>query len=175
MWPPWGTAPAARPVRAPWTVIGTCSAWSFRRMARTSSSVVGNEILDASPDVRDSSRPYSSNSSLKGLMAADTQTPPLVNYSICREMLPHRFVDVTETVSIIGEFYVCAIRQAAAFSRQALYLTRSFPSLPCMQLALEKLEIFLASLTCGDVNPSSIWSEIGQVAADTVGIDSQSQ
>ena len=107
-------------------------------MARTSSSVVGNEMLDASPDVRDSSRPYSSNSSPKGLMAADTRTPPLVNYSVCREMLPHRFVDVTETVSIIGEFYVCAIRRAAAFSRQALYLTRSFPSQPRAQLALEK-------------------------------------
>mgnify|MGYP000027253547 CR=1 FL=1 len=35
-------------------------------------------------------------------------------------MLPHRFVDVTETVSIIGEFYVCAIRRTATFSRQTL-------------------------------------------------------
>ena len=144
MWPPWGTAPAARPVRAPWTVIGTCSAWSFRRMARTSSSVVGNEILDASPDVRDSSRPYSSNSSLKGLMAADTRTPPLVNYSVCREMLPHRFVDVTETVSIIGEFYVCAIRRTATFSRQTLYLTRPSHRSHAHNWRSKKLEIFFS-------------------------------
>ena len=38
-------------------------------------SVVGNEMLDASPDARDSSRPYSSNSSVKGLMVTDTRTP----------------------------------------------------------------------------------------------------
>ena len=38
---------------------------------------------------------------------------PLANYSVCREMLPHRFVDVFETVSIIGDFYVRAIRRAA--------------------------------------------------------------
>lgn len=71
------------------------------------------EMLEASPDARDSSRPYSSNSSVKGLMVADTRTPPLANYSVCREMLPHRFVDVFETVSIIGVFYVRAIRRAA--------------------------------------------------------------
>lgn len=64
-------------------------------------------------DARDSSRPYSSNSSVKGLMVADTRTPPLANYSVCREMLSHRFVDVFETVSIIGDFYVRAIRRAA--------------------------------------------------------------
>lgn len=29
--------------------------------------------------------------------------------------------------------------------------------------------------TCGDANPSSIWSAIGQVTADTVGIDSQNR
>ena len=35
------------------------------------------------------------------------------------------------------------------------------------------MKYFLPLFTCRDVNPSSIWSEIGQVAADTVGIDSQ--
>ena len=91
-------------------------------MARTSSSVVGNEMLEASPDVRDSSRPYSSNSSVKGLMVADTRTPPLANYSVCREMLPHRFTDMFETVSIIDVFNVRAIRRTVEFSRQATLL-----------------------------------------------------
>ena len=36
-------------------------------------------------------------------------------------MLPHRFVDVFETVSIIEDFYVRAIRRAAATSRQAMF------------------------------------------------------
>ena len=49
---------------------------AFRKMARTSFSVVGNEMLEASPDARDSSRPYSSNSSVKGLMVADTRDSP---------------------------------------------------------------------------------------------------
>lgn len=118
---------------------GTRSAWSFSKMARTSSSVVGNEMLEASPDARDSSRPYSSNSSVKGLMVADTRTPPLANYSVCREMLPHRFVDVFETVSIIGDFYVRAIRRAARFPRQRLMLlTHMAPPSPIARLSPEK-------------------------------------
>ena len=107
-------------------------------MARTSSSVVGNEMLEASPDARDSSRPYSSNSSVKGLMVADTRTPPLANYSVCREMLLHRFVDVFETVSIIGDFYVRAIRRAAGFPRQTMLLTHMAPPSLTARLPLEK-------------------------------------
>jgi hypothetical protein len=42
-------------------------------------------------------------------------------------------------------------------------------------VARKKLEYFLPPFTCGDANPSSIWSEIGQVAADTVGVDSQNR
>lgn len=107
-------------------------------MARASSSVVGNEMLEASPDARDSSRPYSSNSSVKGLIVADTRTPPLANYSVCREMLPHRFVDVFETVSIIDDFYVCAIRRAAMFPRQTMLLTHVALPPATTQLSLEK-------------------------------------
>ena len=107
-------------------------------MARTSFSVVGNEMLEASPDVRDSSRLYSSNSSVKGLMVADTRTPPLANYSVCREMLPHRFVDVFETVSIIGVFYVRAIRRTASLPRQTKLLTHMVTPSPIARLSLEK-------------------------------------
>lgn len=107
-------------------------------MARTSSSDVGNEMLEASPDERDSSRPYSSNSSVKGLIVADMQNSPLANYSVCREMLPHRFVDVFETVSIIEDFYVRAIRRAAATSRQAMFFTHIALPPTIAKLALKK-------------------------------------
>jgi hypothetical protein len=39
----------------------------------------------------------------------------------------------------------------------------------------KKLKYFLPPFICEDANPSSIWSEIGQVAADTVGVDSQNR
>ena len=53
--PPSGTAPAARPVRAPCTVMGTALGCRSRSTARSSSSVRGNEMLSAVPRVRDSS------------------------------------------------------------------------------------------------------------------------
>jgi hypothetical protein len=91
-------------------------------------------------------------------------------------MLPHRFVDVFETVSIIGDFYVRAIRRTARLPRQTMLLTHMAPPSPTARLSLEKkLEYFLPPFTCGDTNPSSIWSGIGQVAADTVGVDSQNR
>ena len=52
---------------------------------------------------------------------------PLANYSVCREMLPHRFVDVFETASIIEVFYAHAIRRTAEFPRQAMLLTHIVP------------------------------------------------
>jgi len=51
-------------------------------------------------------------------------------------MLPHRFVDVFETVSIIGDFYVRAIRRAAWFPRQTMLLTHMAPPSPTARLSL---------------------------------------
>lgn len=113
-------------------------------MARTSSSDVGNEMLEASPDERDSSRPYSSNSSVKGLIVADMQNSPLANYSVCREMLPHRFVDVFETVSIIEDFYVRAIRRAAMphLGRQMIFYTYRFAANDRRNWRSKNVEVF---------------------------------
>ena len=58
-------------------------------------------------------------------------------------MLPHRFVDVFETVSINGDFYVRAIRQVAGFLRQTMFLTHIALPPATTQLSLEKsLSIF---------------------------------
>jgi hypothetical protein len=53
-------------------------------------------------------------------------------------MLPHRFVDVFETVSIIGDFYVRAIRRTARLPRQTMLLTHMAPPSPTARLSLEK-------------------------------------
>ena len=87
-WPPWGTAPAASPVRPPCTVTGTAppgvpsacavpSPCSSRRVWRTSSSDVGKEMVSASPTVRDSSRTYSSKSEVNGRINDMARTLPL--------------------------------------------------------------------------------------------------
>lgn len=75
-WPPPGTAPAARPVRAPWTVTGGGAAAepsgrvrSARRTERISSSSAGNEMESALPTLRDSSCRYSAYSRVMGWIA----------------------------------------------------------------------------------------------------------
>ena len=68
--PPWGTAPAAKPERAPCTVTGTPVACRACNASRTSASDSENTILSAEPTLRDSSRRYSSNSSVQDTIPA---------------------------------------------------------------------------------------------------------
>ncbi len=72
-WPPSGTQPAARPVRAPCTVTGTGAPGtdaSSRNTCRTSASSAGCEIVSARPCVRDSSRRKPARVSSTGLISA---------------------------------------------------------------------------------------------------------
>ena len=174
MWPPWGTAPAARPVRAlnryrdalgmelpqdGANLVFRCWKRNARGLARRA-RLVATVFLELISE---------------GLIVADMQNSPLANYSVCREMLPHRFVDVFETVSIIEDFYVRAIRRAAATSRRRCFLHISLCRQRSRNWRSKNVEVFLPPVTCDDANPSSIWSAFGQVVADTVGIDSQNR
>jgi hypothetical protein len=80
-------------------------------------------------------------------------------------MLPHRFVDVFETASIIEVFYAHAIRRTAEFPRQAMLLTHIVPPPAIEKCRSKKVEVFFTALYlrgCQSVKHLvSFWSSCG--------------